>query len=361
MRYIGSLGDDKQLETLIAYLVTQKIQVHVDREAGQRNLWIKNEDHVEAAQQHLQQFLANPTDVQYANVLERASEMLRAEARQRTESRKLIKNYASQMRLGPTYRAPLTTALIVLCVVLWAIQWFAPPRASMFGGSSERISENAAEPTSGNRIERMLNSKLYRALAFAAIPPSASQELRGREKDDLRVRAYNILRGEVWRLVTPVFIHFGPWHLALNLISLFQLGRVLETRYGTIRLLLVMLAIAIISNFLQGVVPVRWDGSPVGVLKDGWGVSFFGGISGVVFGLLGFAWIKSRYDWKSGFYIPRATMIWAIAWIFLGISPLDRQLLGADMANWAHGAGFLVGIALAYLSVYHNSALKTKS
>ncbi len=361
MRCIGSFVDDGQLETFIAYLVTQKISAYVERDGDQPTIWIKNEDHVDAAQQHLRHFLANPTDLQYANVLDRASEMLRSEARQRTESRKLIKNYASQMRLGPTYRAPLTTALTVLCVVLWAIQWFAPPRASMFGGSSERISEKAAEPTSENHIERMLYSKLYRALAFAAIPPSASQELRGREKDDVRVRAYNLLHGEVWRLITPIFIHFGPWHLALNLISLFQLGRVLETRYGTIRLLLVMLAIAIISNFLQGVVPARWDGSPVGLLPDGWGVSFFGGISGVVFGLLGFAWIKSRYDWKSGFHIPRTTMIWAIAWIFLGISPLDEKFLGCNMANWAHGAGFLVGIALAYLSVYHNSALKPKS
>ncbi len=361
MRCIGSFVDEGQLETFIAYLVTQKISAYVERDGDQPTIWIKNEDHVAAAQQHLRHFLANPTDLQYANVLDRASEMLRSEARQRTESRKLVKNYASQMRLGPTYRAPLTIALTTLCVVLWAVQWFAPIPVTNDNTPSDRLQKLIVEKTQGNPIVRMFYSKLYRGLAFAAIPPSASQELRGREKDDLRVRAYNILRGEVWRLITPVFIHFGPWHLALNLISLFQLGRILETRYGTFRLLLVMLAIAIISNFLQGVVPVRWDGSPVEALGDGWGVSFFGGISGVVFGLLGFAWIKSRYDWKSGFYIPRTTMIWAVAWIFLGISPLDEKLLGCNMANWAHGAGFLVGIALAYLSVYHHSPLKPKS
>lgn len=366
MRTIGSLGDEKQLETFIAYLVTQKIPVHVDRESSPPTIWIKNEDQVAAAQEHFQKFLANPADSEYANVLEQAGEILRSEARRRAETRKLVKNYASQMRLGPTYRAPLTVALTTLCVVLWILQTFA-------------LNPNGPK---ANAIERMFGSSLYRTLAFAAISPAALNELNDRDIDDFRVRAFNLLRGELWRLVTPIFIHFGAWHIALNLISFWQLGRVLENRYGTWKLAIVILLIAVISNFLQGVMPVRWDGSPIAGsaslasrqsempvrldgspiagFPDGWGLSVFGGISGVVFGLLGFAWVKSRFDWKSGFYIPRATMIWAIAWIFLGISPLDRQLLGADMANWAHGVGFLVGVALGYLSVYHNSPIRPK-
>jgi GlpG protein len=191
--------------------------------------------------------------------------------------------------------------------------------------------------------------------------PEAIRRIIEQKSDPFQVRMYSLKRGEVWRLVSPVFVHFGPWHLALNLFALYQLGRVLEMRYGTLRLGLIMLVIAAVSNFLQATMPVRWDGSPVMMVPpDGWGLSLFGGISGVVFGLLGFAWIKSRQDWSAGFYVPRATMVWAIAWILLGVSELDERLLGANMANWAHGAGFVLGIMLGYLSTMFSSAHQSK-
>ena len=330
MRCIGTLGDEKQIERFVAFLVTNKILAHIDREGGDPKIWIKNEDDVAAAQQHLARFVANPNAPEFENVVERANEILRLEAKKRTEARKLIRSFSSQMRLGPTYRAPLTFALTALCVVLWFLQSFA-------------LSPNAPRE---NANVRLVKSSLFRALTFTAIPPTAWSRLRQQEQG-IQMRGYNLVRGEAWRLVTPIFIHFGAWHLAFNLIALYQLGRVLEDRYGTSSLGVVIVVIAVISNALQMGVPIAWGGLPI-VSRDGWGVAQFGGISGVVFGLLGLAWMKSRYDWSAGFYVPRATIVWALAWIVLGMSPLDELLFGVSMANWAHGAGFVVGVIIGY-------------
>lgn len=366
MRFIGSLSDPKQLETFVAYLVTKKIPVHIERESGDPKIWVKNEDDVAAAQQILAKFTADPTHGEFQNSIEQANEILRAEAKKRTEVKKLVKSFSGQMRIGPTYRAPLTTALTTLCVVLWMLQTFsADPRTAAQGSS----------------IERMLRSTLFKTLSFTAIPPPALREtieryraesqtqtinpevLRGllvEHQDDLQLRAYNLARGEVWRLVTPIFIHFGVAHLIFNLLALYQLGRVLEHRYGTFFLAWTTVVIAAISNFLQSAAPVQLGGSPITVF-DQWGLSLFGGISGVVFGLLGLAWMKSRFDWSAGFYIPRSAIIWGVAWILLGVSDLDERLLGASMANWAHGAGFVLGVILGYLTARGHSSRRPKS
>lgn len=357
MRCIGSLNDPKQLETFVAYLVTQKIAVHIDREEQPPKIWVRNEDDVAKAQQLLAQFTENPNNAEFAHAIEQATEIIRAEARKRAEAKKLVKSYSEQIRSGPTYRAPLTTALVTLCVVLWMLQSFS--------------ADPNSPPTSS--VQRMLQSSLYKALSFTAIRPEAMREIVSQAaraertsgsidadvvrnplaqyQDDIQLRAYNIQRWEVWRLVTPIFIHFGVAHLIFNLLALFQLGRVLEHRYGSIFLIWTTVVIAAVSNFLQAVAPARFGGSPIAISPfDQWGLSLFGGISGVVFGLLGIVWMKSRFDRTAGFYLPRAAVIWGVAWILLGVSDLDEQLLGANMANWAHGAGFVLGVIIGYLT-----------
>jgi GlpG protein len=346
------LSDAERIDTFVAYLITQNISAHVDREANPPAIWIKDEDRVDQARALLERFQANPSAPEYTQALNRASEILRGEARKLSETRKRIKRFEPRAGIGVMVQAPLVGSLAGICVACWFALWFAPA---------------PADPN-GLPVDPMLQSRVYRALAFAAIPPVELVELAVRDDqslnlnlDDPKIRLYNIRRGEIWRLVTPIFIHFGPWHLGLNVLALLQLGCALELRYGKLKLAAVILVIALISNFLQGLAPLDWDGTPVYPYADGWGLSFFGGISGVVFGLLGFAWMKSRYDWRAGFHIPRATILWAIAWILLGISPWDQQLLGSNMANWAHGAGFIVGIILGYFSAMLNSPLRPKS
>jgi GlpG protein len=71
----------------------------------------------------------------------------------------------------------------------------------------------------------------------------------------------------------------------------------------------------------------------------------FGGMSGVLYGLFGFAWMKSRFDPQSGFYISPSTVTWLMGWYVL-------CMLGVfgGVANWAHGFGLFSGVLFAIAS-----------
>ena len=75
---------------------------------------------------------------------------------------------------------------------------------------------------------------------------------------------------EWWRLVTSGFIHFGVFHILMNMLLLFQLGMLLERAIGSTRL-----ALMYVASLLAGSLGV--------LLVDSGGIT--GGASGAVFGL----------------------------------------------------------------------------
>ncbi len=81
---------------------------------------------------------------------------------------------------------------------------------------------------------------------------------------------------EWYRLVSSAFLHFGIFHLALNMLLLFQLGLLLEPALGRVRFLLLYIA-----SMLGGSAGV--------LLLHPNERSLHGGASGAVFGLLGAA------------------------------------------------------------------------
>lgn len=80
-----------------------------------------------------------------------------------------------------------------------------------------------------------------------------------------------VLNGEVWRLVTSIFLHIGIAHLIVNMYSLFIIGRQLESFLGKLKYLIVFLGSGIIGSLLSVVV------------ND----TVSAGASGAIFGLLG--------------------------------------------------------------------------
>lgn len=135
--------------------------------------------------------------------------------------------------------------------------------------------------------------------------------------------------GEVWRLITPDFLHFSWTHLIFNAVMLWFLGSQIEWIDGRARLIALFVVSSLASNVLQYLVS-----GPL-----------FGGLSGVVYGILGYCWLSQRR--RPRFQFPPALVTFALAWMVIGFTPLPEWLGLGSMANEAHLGGFVAGLAMA--------------
>ena len=134
--------------------------------------------------------------------------------------------------------------------------------------------------------------------------------------------------GEYWRFLTPIFLHFSWLHITFNSLWLWELGALIERRLGTTMLLPLVLVSGVFSNIAQ-----HLFGGP----------SLFGGMSGVVYALLGFCWAYNALLPGTGLYVPRPIIVIMLGWLaFCFLAPTELLGLGS-IANAAHLAGLLVG------------------
>lgn len=147
----------------------------------------------------------------------------------------------------------------------------------------------------------------------------------------LQALADTLGRGEIWRLLTPDFLHFSWPHIIFNSVMLWFLGSQVEWFDGRRRLLLLFLVASLLSNGLQYLVS-----GPL-----------FGGLSGVVYAVLGYGWLSHRRFPR--FQIPPALVTFAVGWMVFGYTPLPEWLGLGRMANEAHLGGFVAGLLCALL------------
>lgn len=136
---------------------------------------------------------------------------------------------------------------------------------------------------------------------------------------------------QYWRLVTPVFLHFGWLHIVFNCLWLWELGSRVEQVMGHFNTLMLFLVIAVVSNVSQ--------------FAFG-GVGLFGGMSGVVYGLLGFSWVAPLLQPAWPIQPPRAVMVLMVGWLIACMLGMVEVLGFGAIANAAHLGGLLCGLVL---------------
>ncbi|SOB76225.1 GlpG protein [Marinobacter sp. LV10R510-11A] len=151
----------------------------------------------------------------------------------------------------------------------------------------------------------------------------------GNMAERLDALSATLASGQVWRLFTPDFLHFSWTHIIFNSVMLWFLGSQIEWFDGRGRLVLLFIITSLFSNGLQYIVS-----GP-----------FFGGLSGVVYGILGYCWLSQRKAPR--FQFPPALVTFAVVWMVIGFTPLPEMLGLGRMANEAHLGGFVAGLALA--------------
>jgi membrane associated rhomboid family serine protease len=126
-------------------------------------------------------------------------------------------------------------------------------------------------------------------------------------------------------------------HLLFNMMWLYYLGGEIEARRGSLRLLALVLAVAVVSNLAQyGLGGLTWQGGHFARQFAG----RFGGMSGVVFGLFGYVWMKMRFEPELGLGLSQQTFVLTLIWFVFCFTGL-----AGPVANFAHAAGLAVGMA----------------
>jgi len=149
--------------------------------------------------------------------------------------------------------------------------------------------------------------------------------------DEIVMQKFN---GQYWRLVTPVFLHFSWLHIVFNSLWLWDLGARVERALDHFNMFMLFLVIAIVSNVSQ--------------FAFG-GAALFGGMSGVVYGLLGFSWVAPLLQPRWQIKPTSAIMLVMTGWLVLCMAGIVEVLGFGAIANAAHLGGLLCGVTLGVL------------
>lgn len=301
MRQVGTLQSEQHARRFADYLMTLGISAQADHDGDGWAIWVREEEQVEQAARELKDFRANPQDARYAGVENHAEKIRREQQEKRRRAQKNVIEMRGSWGRGMGRAAPGVFVLIAASVLVFML-------------SGMTMNTN-------NRYVRML---MY------GDPAANIQAASGDSFADIK-------QGQVWRLVTPIFLH-GSWmHLVFNMYMLYYLGGQMENRRGWWRLMLFVLVTAIFSNTAEVLINATSNEVACPVC--------FGGMSGVDYALFGYVWMRARYDSGSGFYISQFTIILLIAWFFIGFTGW------MPIANAAHAGGLFLGVVIGYLPV----------
>ncbi len=301
MRKIGEWDNEREAQHFADFLLANGIGNQIEQESsGRWAVWGHRDEQRDEAAKLLDRFQQGLGDTEQ----ERAAR--EAEARRQEESRKESQARANLLDLSARWRseaflsrgvAPLTAALMVASIGV-----------ALLSGLGAR-----SEP-----LRRFFITEVW-----------LERGIDGREYFTWNRGLPEIRRGELWRLVTPIFIHFGLLHIVFNMLWLKDLGSLIERKRGWGALAIVVLGTGITANLAQYV----WSGPA------------FGGMSGVVYGLLGYSWIRGKYDLRSGLFVDRRHIVWMGMWLVVCMTGMMGPI-----GNAAHLVGLLGGMAWGFVT-----------
>jgi GlpG protein len=282
---IGHLPNEESAQRFSDFLVVEGIVNEVEPDQGKWAIWIHVEDEVDKAKSFLDAYQKSPGDPRFRHYARQARLKREQETKEQEEAERRQIDGRRVFRQGGAQAGAFTFVLIAISVGV-------------------ALYSNFGKDT--NALRALLISEEF-----------------GKHLPEVR-------RGEVWRLFSPVFIHFGLPHLVFNMMSLYVLGGMIEHVRGATRLAWLVAVIGILSNVGQ-----YFYAGPA-----------FGGMSGVVYGLFGYIWMKATLDPWSGLFVHPQTVVMLMAWFFLCMSPW----VPFQAANMAHAVGLIIGVVWGVIS-----------
>ena len=293
MRKIDSLDNKRQLEVLQHYLYYHHIETYSYDDSSDFDLWVLKDQDQQRAKSLVAKFHRDPNSAEYLAQVERGKQKYREDKQQAKRDEKRAQVIDVRVDLFKRFKfveSPCTMILVCMCCCLFLLQFFD-------------------------------HSHMLKRLFWI------SQDYLGNQ---LGIKSfYEILNGEIWRLVTPALLHHDLLHLGFNMWWLYQLGVKVERNEGRFFYVVLLIVIAAFSNVAYYLVA---------------GPNFEG-MSGVVYGLVGYLWVKGILNPRPSYDLDPALVRFFVIWY---IFCLILTFMGFGVANTVHGVGAVMGILVGF-------------
>ncbi|WP_375083850.1 rhomboid family intramembrane serine protease GlpG [Providencia sp. SKLX074055] len=274
MIHITSFANPRMAQAFVDYMAGQNIHLSLkpSQEQALYELWLEDDQFLNQVRQELDTFLQNPNDPRYLAASWQTGN---------TDAQFQYRNFLTWDYLKEQ-SGPLTIAVILLSIIVYL--W----------------------------VEMTDAREVLRYLAW----PIGDQQ------------------SELWRWISPAFVHFSLSHIGFNLALWWFLAGQVERKLGTGKLFTILLVSALFSNWGQSL----------------FSENNFGGLSGVVYALVSYVWLTGERNPESGVNVPRGLMIFSIIWLFFGYF----DILGMHIANAAHTSGLIIGLLMGVWDNRHS-------
>lgn len=387
MRIIYSSTHPKEAETLSNFLKSKGIQNNLETNSNHdwgnpdygittSSIWVIEEDTLEDALKWKDAFEKNPKDPQFDIPESKLQVIFEPIKESAAEGEKLIKlglkNGQENRRMGP-----LTLYTLIFCILLFFFSGSELPNIEKF---PENIPAAPLVTPSGNKIlmydypqafeltDELVSRFGIDKVQNPALLPEDGQALVAKINKTpywqgiySKIVAYlqnhrtsiaftepmfeKIHEGQVWRLVTPIFLHGSLLHLIFNMILFVILGKQIERKIGFLKFFLFIAITAIFSNTVQ-------------YLMSG---SNFVGISGVICAMIGFVFMRQKKAAWEGYQFTSISLSSVVVFIalmfFLQLIAFFTEIvfnesLSPNIANAAHISGLFIGFLLGRLNFF---------
>lgn len=342
MRRIGTLTDPEQARRFADYLCTLSIQCNVDIDEAASStvpenpnsgaspaaeircdLWIRDESDVDRARQELQAFQAAPDDdkFQVGGEAERIRKQRIADEKRKKKLQQKVNHKSPSGGAGMLMGVPIrqeSIPVVIGTIILSVIATFAT------GAGQPEPSKIPGELSSAEMLMKKM-SFVDRLDYYVDEDPYAS-----------------IKKGEVWRLVTPLFLHGHMFHLAFNMLGIFFLGSVIERLQGSLFMAMLLLVCGVFGTLFNVSLPPASALPPL--LSGLAGSPFLIGASGAVYGLFGYLWIRPLLS-------PNYPVRMMPSNVGIMLGAMVMMVFFVDgIAHGAHIGGLIAGVVIAAIS-----------
>lgn len=387
MRLIKILNNQKQAQEISNFLERIGISTHLDIETNKDwgshqygdticRLWVIEEEQMDQALAKIQEYLDNPQ-----MALENAPPNKKSWLEEQTKEKirdfplKMVRPQKLQTQSTSGF-GKITTGILILCILLLMASTLSMPRIV---DAPESLPRSVLLTPPVNKALMYDYPEAYTILdkiikAYGLDSFQSPNEMSSQEQ--ILIKAFNdtpywkgfyekivayfsqgmplsfdaplfekIRDGQVWRLITPIFLHYDLFHLFFNMIWLVVIGKQIEERLGPTRYIIFIILTAIFSNTLQYLM-----GGPN-----------FLGFSGVLCAMLAFIWMRQKKAAWEGYQMQTSTFTFIMVFI---IAMFCIQLLSffveiytqsaftPGIANTAHLSGAAIGAFLGSLDFF---------